>query len=493
MEMQRENAQVAELVDAHVSGACVERHAGSSPVLGTFKRGRGCVSSSEQSHPLSCIKIIDVKPKKVRIMKRITLCVFVTLCLWVCPLLYGQAIIKGISYDENKVPDFELPDPLVCSDGQKVTSVEMWETKRRPELLALFQSQVYGRTPSDRIAVSYTLLSENPQAMEGKATCKQVLFTFTDGKKSIDAILLLYLPNHVKGKVPVFVGYNFMGNGSTTLDPTVYPSPGLRFVHGKDSPVWTRGSQKHRWPYEKIIGRGYAVATMCYHDIYPDRADLRDYSVASLFPDYISGSKNHDEWEAIGVWAWGSSRIVDYLEQEEKRIDLEKIAIMGHSRQGKAALWTGAQDTRFKVVISNDSGCGGAALSKRVYGENIARITTVFPHWFCPAFAQYAGNEAALPFDQHELLALIAPRHLYVASAEGDWWADPKGEYLSAYYTKDVYALYGMQGLTSETMPPVHQPEMQDVGYHIREGKHDVTDYDWERFMDFCDLHFKQK
>ena len=199
MEMQRENAQVAELVDAHVSGACVERHAGSSPVLGTFKRGRGCVSSSEQSHPLSCIKIIDVKPKKVRIMKRITLCVFVTLCLWVCPLLYGQAIIKGISYDENKVPDFELPDPLVCSDGQKVTSVEMWETKRRPELLALFQSQVYGRTPSDRIAVSYTLLSENPQAMEGKATCKQVLFTFTDGKKSIDAILLLYLPNHVKG------------------------------------------------------------------------------------------------------------------------------------------------------------------------------------------------------------------------------------------------------------------------------------------------------
>ena len=394
----------------------------------------------------------------------------------ICNFAYGQAIIKGINYDESKVPDFVLPDPLICNDGQQVTTADEWEKVRRPEILEIFMSKVYGRTRTDK--------------MDGKATCKQILFTFTNGKKTIDAILLLYIPNHVQGRVPVFVGYNFMGNQTTTLEPSIYYSPGLRFVHGKDSPVWTRGAQKNRWCYDKILERGYAVATMCYHDIYPDRAELRDYSVASLFPDYISGSKNHDEWEAIGVWAWGSSRIVDYLEREG-RIDMSKIAIMGHSRQGKAALWSGAQDSRFKVVISNDSGCGGAALSKRVYGENIARITTVLSHWFCPAFSQYAGNEENLPFDQHEMLALIAPRHLYVASAEGDLWADPKGEYLSAYYTNKVYELYKMKGLDSPVPPAVHQPIMNDVGYHIRAGKHDVTDYDWERFMDFCDLHFK--
>lgn len=408
----------------------------------------------------------------------------------ICNFAYGQAIIKGINYDESKVPDFVLPDPLICNDGQQVTTADEWEKVRRPEILEIFMSKVYGRTPTDKIDVSYTLLACDSKAMDGKATCKQILFTFTNGKKTIDAILLLYIPNHVQGRVPVFVGYNFMGNQTTTLEPSIYYSPGLRFVHGKDSPVWTRGAQKNRWCYDKILERGYAVATMCYHDIYPDRAELRDYSVASLFPDYISGSKNHDEWEAIGVWAWGSSRIVDYLEREG-RIDMSKIAIMGHSRQGKAALWSGAQDSRFKVVISNDSGCGGAALSKRVYGENIARITTVLSHWFCPAFSQYAGNEENLPFDQHEMLALIAPRHLYVASAEGDLWADPKGEYLSAYYTNKVYELYKMKGLDSPVPPAVHQPIMNDVGYHIRAGKHDVTDYDWERFMDFCDLHFK--
>lgn len=407
---------------------------------------------------------------------------------------YGQTPDKGINYDENNVPDFILPDPLVCSDGYKVTTAGEWEKVRRPELLAFFSSHVYGKTPSDKIAVSYTLLSENPHAISGKATCKQVLFTFTNGEKSIDAILLLFIPNRTKGKVPVFVGYNFNGNASTTTDATIYNSPGLRLVHGNnlDNPVWTRGSQKNRWPYEHIIERGYAVATMCYHDICPDRADLRDYSVASLFPDYIPQSKNHDEWGAIGLWAWGSSRIVDYLEQEEtKRVDTEKIAIMGHSRQGKAALWAGAQDVRFKVVISNNSGCGGAALSKRVYGENIARITTAFPHWFCPAFSQYAGNEEQLPFDQHELLALMAPRHLYVSSAKKDLWADPKGEYLSTYHTKEVYRLYNLQGLESDTVPALHQPILNDVGYHIREGKHDVTDYDWNCFMDFCDWHFK--
>lgn len=404
---------------------------------------------------------------------------------------YGQAQQKDINYDESKVPVFTLPDPLTSYDGRKIKSVKDWENKRRPEILEMFMSKVYGRTPKDKISVSYSLLHSKPDAINGKATCKQILFTFTGANKKVEAILLLYIPNNVQGKVPVFLSYNFWGNQATTTDSVIINSPGLRYVFAKDNPGWQHGSRKERWPFEKIIDRGYAVATMCYHDIYPDMPQLRDYSVAALFPGYISGHRAHDEWGSIGVWAWGSSRILDYLETNEPAIDKNKVAIMGHSRQGKAALWTGVQDSRFKVVISNNSGCGGAALSKRVFGENIARITTSFPHWFCPMFSQFAGNEAALPFDQHELLALIAPRHLYVASAEQDRWADPKGEFLSILNTKAVYKLYGMEGLETDSMPAIHQPIMTDVGYHIRAGVHNVTDYDWERYMDFCDKFFK--
>ena len=248
----------------------------------------------------------------------------------------------------------------------------------------------------------------------------------------------------------------------------------------------------NRWPWERIIDRGYAVITMCYHDIYPDGRGQKmiDNSIISLFPDYQQREILSDSWGAIGAWAWGSSRLVDYLETQ-RWVDKKKIAIMGHSRQGKAALWAGAQDERFKVVISNDSGCSGAALAKRVYGENVDRIMTTLEWWFCPAYKLYANNEAAMPFDQHELIALMAPRHVYVASAQEDNWADQKGEFLATAYATPAYELYGMKGLGTFEHPGIHQPIMTDVGYHIRAGKHDVTDYDWDRFMDFCDLHFK--
>lgn len=297
----------------------------------------------------------------------------------------------------------------------------------------------------------------------------------------------MYIPNEPKEKVPVFVGYNFKGNHTTTLDTTILYSPVFDLI--KD-PVLERGSQSSRWAYDKIIDRGYAVATMCYHDIFPDKAELKDYSIISLFPEYDSKVTAPDEWQAIGAWAWGSSRIVDFLETQE-RIDSDKIAIMGHSRQGKAALWAGAQDERFRVVISNDSGCGGAALSRRKFGETLSIINNAFPHWFCKNFSQYNNKEETLPIDQHQLLALIAPRKVYVASADKDQWADPKGEFLSAYHASPVYQLYGLNPIKTDKMPEIHQPIMEDIGYHIRTGVHDVTDYDWKCFMDFADKHFK--
>ena len=394
---------------------------------------------------------------------------------------------RDVNYDETKVPNYILPESLIGSDGEKITNVEEWEKIRRPELMELFATQVYGRTRSDKIDVTYELLTENSKALNGKATSKQVKFIFSNGKKKIEAILLIYIPNEPRGKVPVFVGYNFKGNHTTTLDSTILYSPIFNLI--KD-PVLERGAQSNRWPFDKIIERGYAVATMCYHDIFPDMEGLKDHSIVSLFPGYDSESTAPDEWQAIGAWAWGSSRIVDFLETQE-RIDADNIAIMGHSRQGKAALWAGAQDERFRVVISNDSGCGGAALSRRKFGETISIINNAFPHWFCKNFRQYNNNEDSLPVDQHQLLALIAPRNVYVASAYQDLWADPKGEFLSAYYAGVVYQLYGLHPIKTDKMPELHQPIMEDIGYHIRAGVHDVIDYDWKCFMDFTDKHFK--
>ena len=401
---------------------------------------------------------------------------------------------ENVNYDESKVPDYVLPDPLVFNDGTKVSTVEQWENQRRAELLELFFSQMYGRTPQDKIKVTYETLSENPNFLNGKATAKQVKFLFTNGKKNHEAVLLLILPNQAKGKVPVFVTYNYKGNHSVSPDPSILlPSALLlpqipdywRYVDGDRE----RGCQTSRWPLEKIVDRGYAVATMSYQDIYPDIKDKgREYSVVSLFPDYHPDRVAPDEWQALGAWAWGNSRIVDYLETQE-RIDPEKMIVMGHSRQGKAALWAGAQDKRFKIVISNNSGSGGAALSKRAFGETIKRTAGVNPHWFCPAFDQYTDNEPRLPFDQHELVALTAPRKVYIASAVEDTAADPKGEFLSGYHAGPVYELYGLKGFETNVLPPVHQPIMNDVGFHIREGIHDVTDYDWIAFMDFADKH----
>jgi hypothetical protein len=179
---------------------------------------------------------------------------------------------------------------------------------------------------------------------------------------------------------------------------------------------------------------------------------------------------------------------LDYLETH-KRVDMNKIITMGHSRHGKAALWAGAQDKRFKVIISNNSGCGGAALSKRIFGETVGSMTRSFPHWLCPAFNQYANNEANLPFDQHLLVAMIAPRYVYIASAEEDAWADPRGEYLSGYHASPVYELYGLKGFGSNVSPPVNQPIMNAMGYHIREGVHEVTPFDWNCYLDFADNH----
>jgi hypothetical protein len=248
----------------------------------------------------------------------------------------------------------------------------------------------------------------------------------------------------------------------------------------------SRGNESSRWPLEMIIGQGCAVATYYYGDIEPDHADgWKDGLRAVLSPKGATTDWQDGQWGAIGAWAWGLSRIADYLETESA-VDAKKLAVIGHSRLGKTSLWAGAQDQRFGVVISNNSGEGGAAIMRRNFGETTAVITKAFPHWFTKTYTSYAGNEAACPIDKHMLISLAAPRAIYIASAVQDEWADPKGEFLSGLHAEPVFALFGHKGYGVTEQPAIDQPVGDRIGYHVRTGKHDVTDFDWTQYLKFA-------
>jgi len=403
--------------------------------------------------------------------------------------LVAAAQPDNTNYDESKVGAYTLPDPLVLQNGERVRNADTWYQRRRPEILRLFETNVYGRTPAKKLRTTFELASLDKSALGGKAIRKQVTVHFSSGKDGRKMDLLLYVPVEARKPVPVFLGLNFDGNQTVDADPGI--RLGEVWVRGKRQPASgsSRGSAASEWQVEKILARGYALATAYYGDIEPDFAGRMQYGVRPLFFRPGQTEPAPDDWGAIGAWAWGLSRAADYL-KTDRDIDAQKIALMGHSRLGKTALWAGAQDTRFALVISNDSGEGGAALSRRNFGETIEHLNTAFPHWFCANYRKYNNRVEQLPLDHHMLLALIAPRPLYVASAEQDLWADPRGEFLSAVAAGPVYELLGKQGLGTDRMPAVSHPIMHTIGYHIRPGKHDVTAYDWDQYLAFADMHF---
>lgn len=396
------------------------------------------------------------------------------------------------NYDESKVPVFPIPNLLMTHSGEKIKTSKEWLDKYRPELLNFFENNVYGKVPGKFDGTSIKVLEQDDNALNGKAKRRQIELTFEKNNKSLSITLLLYIPKNVK-KAPIFLGYNFYGNHTITEDAKVIISSAWAMdnktfgITNHQLSAESRGARTNRWAIEKIIDGGFGLATIYYGEVDPDKNDLSD-GIHSLFYGQDQLEPNPDEWGSISAWSWGLSRAMDYFE-EDIEIDSSKVIVFGHSRLGKVALWAGATDKRFAAVISNNSGCGGAALSKRKFGETIAHINTSFPHWFCGNFESYSDNEEDLPVDQHQLLALIAPRPLYVASAEEDEWADPKGEFLSAHYASSVYKLFGKDGITSNKMPATNQPIQNTVAYHIRSGKHDVTDYDWEQYVTWAKVY----
>lgn len=413
-------------------------------------------------------------------MKRIS---FIIIFVLVIQLAFSQG---EANYDESKVPDFELPDPLKTFSGKKIRNSKQWEKRGQPELLNFFTQNVYGEVPGELNYTSAKIVEQSDNALNGKAKRRQVELTFQKGNHRLHFNILIYLPKNIK-KAPVFLGYNFYGNHTITEDVNVIISQ----AWSRDNPSFgiinnqlteqSRGVRTNRWAIDKMLDAGIGLATIYYGEVDPDKDEFSD-GIHPFF--YVDNQQQPaaSEWGSIAAWAWGLSRALDYFGTFDE-VDENHVIVFGHSRLGKTSLWAGATDDRFAGVISNCSGCGGAALSKRKFGETVARINTSFPHWFCKNFRNYNNNEEALPVDQHELLALIAPRPVYVASAEEDQWADPRGEFLSAFYATKVYNLFDKKGIPTDEMPAVNEPIQNTVSYHIRTGKHDVTDFDWEQYI----------
>ena len=394
--------------------------------------------------------------------------------------------------NEADVPLYKLPHLFTSKGGMEIDTSSEWERLRRPEIHSYFANQVYGVVPGQLDFHNVEVLDEEPAAFGGKAIRKQVNLNFKKGNKSVSMSLLIYLPAGKK-KSPVFLAYNFKGNHSVSPDSAILingkKESELSGEELKKFNVSGRGGRTSRWAIDKMIDAGYGLVTIDYNNVDPDKNDFSD-GIHAIFYKTGQTAPAKNEWGSLSAWAWGMSRIMDFLETEAL-VDHKKVILFGHSRLGKTALWAGANDRRFSIVISNNSGCGGAALSRRRFGEKVSDINTNYPHWFAKNFHNFNENETALEVDQHMLIALIAPRPVYVASASQDAWADPKGEFLAAKEASPIYRLYGKKGIVMEKLPPVNTPFHGSVGYHLRKGKHDVTDFDWEQYIKFADQHFQ--
>lgn len=387
--------------------------------------------------------------------------------------------------DVDKLPSRATVDPLETLDGRKVASKEQWMSERRPELKALFDHYMYGKAPEAPAGVKAEVLFTEPKAFGGKATLREIKITWGI---PISIHLLLATPN---GRTsPCVFGLNFDGNHTVLAEPRIrLPDTWMR-IKGNKAREEDRGTKVDGWSIEASIDRGYAIGTLYMGDIDPDRHDWTD----GIHPHYYKPGQTQPgphEWATIRAWAWGLSRVVDYL-VTDPAIDAKRLAVFGHSRNGKTALVAGAYDERIGLVLSHQSGCGGTAPSRGTVGESVTKINTAFPHWFNDTFPLFNDKTDRLPFDQHCLAAICAPRPVLFTNAIDDQWANPNGQFEMLKQASPVYKLLGTDGFKGETPTAPGDPLIASrLGYWIRAGKHSTTPEDWKIFLDFCDAQLK--
>ncbi|MBO0723671.1 MAG: acetylxylan esterase [Blastocatellia bacterium] len=395
-----------------------------------------------------------------------------------------------VNYDESRVGTYTLPDPLKLSNGNPVRDAQTWFQKRRPEIVRLFEENQFGRSPGRPAGMSFDVFDKGASAFDGKAIRRQVTVYFSPDKNGPKMDLLLYFPATAKKPVPLLLNLSFTANSNAVDDPGVKPGE-----------IWNREKKRVPAPKDRRFGslnilpflaQGFGIATVYYGDIDPDFLDGVPSGVRALYLKPGQNEPAPDEWGAIGAWAWGLSRALDYLETD-KSVDAKRVAIVGISRLGKTVLWAGAHDPRFALVIASCSGEGGAAISRRNYGETIKHLTepTRYPYQFCANYGKWGDRVNEFPVDAHMLLSLIAPRPVLLQTGDTDVWSDPKGEFLAAVAAAPVFKLLGKEGLGVEQMPNAGQPIFHTIGYVMHAGGHGALPSDWELFLKFMQMHLQ--
>jgi (4-O-methyl)-D-glucuronate---lignin esterase len=399
-------------------------------------------------------------------------------------------VVAGIpvNYDEALVGSYTLPDALGLTDGKPVRDAKTWSQKRRPEIVRLFEENQFGRSPGRPANMSFDVFDKGTPALDGKALRRQVTVYFSSDKNGPKMDLLIYLPAAARKPVPLLLNLSFVANSSAVDDPGI--KPGEVWGRDKKKVPAPKGAAFGRLNVAPLLAQGIGVATVYYGDIDPDFDGGIANGVRALYLKPGQNQPAPDEWGAIAAWAWGLSRALDYLETD-KGVDARRVAILGVSRLGKTVLWAGAHDPRFALVIASCSGEGGAALSRRNYGETVKHLVapTRYPYQFAANYSKYGDHLDQFPVDAHMLIALIAPRPVLLQTGDTDFWSDPKGEFLAAVAAGPVYRLLGREGLDTDQMPAAGQPIMHTLGYYMHAGGHGTIPSDWDQFVKFMQLH----